>query len=102
MEPLAEEYVRMFLRTQFHLDLSQVNVVLTRMASAARVGGYDLDDRFATAGLGAGPEARVAAAIVGRSLVGVGGGDAIDKAEIRDTLARWLRAAGGVSAKIRG
>lgn len=102
MEPLAEEYVRMFLRATFHLDLPQVKVVLTRLTSAAQVGGFDLDERFAGAGLGAGPEARVAAAIVGHSQVGLGGGGAVDKAEMRDTISRWLRTSGGVSAKIRG
>lgn len=102
MEPLVEEYVRMFLRTTFHLDLAQVNVVLERMSEAARVGGYDLDDRFAEAGLGAGPEARVAAAIVARSLVGGGGGDPVDEAEMHDTISRWLRSTGRASAKVRG
>jgi hypothetical protein len=102
MEPLVEEYVRMFLRTVFYLDPHQAKVVLECMTSAARVGGYDLDDRFADAGLGAGPEARVAAAIVARSLVGVGGGDPVDDAEMHETISRWLRTSGGASARARG
>jgi len=102
MEPLVEEYVRMFLRTVFHLEPSQIKAVLERMTSAARVGGFDLDERFAEAGLSAGPEARVAAGIVAQSLVGVGGGGPVDEAEMHDTISRWLRTSGRVSARTRG
>lgn len=90
MDSIVEAKVKGFLRNRIHVDPYDTGAVLATMRRLAQMSGHALDDRFADAGLGAGPEARVAASIVGRSLSG-GGGAATAEKDIRVALDRWIR-----------
>ncbi len=64
--------------------------IIDRMKAQALAAGYDqLDERFADAGLGAGPEARVASRVVSRALLG--GGDETPDDAFRKEIDTWLR-----------
>jgi hypothetical protein len=67
------------------------------MRDLARAAGHELDAHFAESGLGAGPECRIAAAIVDRALLG-GGTEASDYA-IKKEIDAWLRKSGAAGGK---
>ncbi len=89
MESLAEARIRTFLRERLKYGAYDCGAVLYRMRKAARVAGFELDRRFSHAGLAAGPEARVAAAITDQALGG-GGGDAVSAPLMRTVINRWI------------
>ena len=89
MNSIVEAKIRDFLRYDLHCRPYDCGTIVECMTSLARMAGYDLDETFARAGLGAGPEARVAAAIVDRALGG-GGCETSDYA-IRTEISRWIR-----------
>jgi hypothetical protein len=60
------------------------------MRTVAQMAGHDLDERFAEAGLGAGPEAAAASAIVKRALEMGGGGPATEQI-VKQTVRQWVR-----------
>jgi len=89
MDSLVEAKVRDYLRDCMRCGPVECGTVLVNMRSVARMSGFALDDRFANAGLGAGPEARVASAIVQLALGG--GGVETPEYTIRSQVDRWLR-----------
>ena len=88
MNSLVEAKVMDFLRYWLHYDPYDCGTLLEQMRSLARMSGHQLDHRFARAGLGAGPEARVAAGIVDLALGG--GGCETSDYTIRTHINDWL------------
>jgi len=89
MDSLVQAKVTAFLRNRFQIDPVECTTVLRKIRELARAAGYGLDAQFAGAGLGSGPEGRVASSIVERALGG--GGSATSEKDIRLTLERWIR-----------
>lgn len=89
MHSLVDARIERFLIQRLHCPWHDIGTVLERMRTLARVGGFDLDSRFAGAGLAAGTEARVAASIVNRAL----GAASVPVPEdvMRQWVARWTR-----------
>jgi len=88
MNSIVEAKIGDYLRSRLHLGPYECGAVVYCIRNLARMAGHDLDDRFAGAGLGAGPEARVGAAIVDLALGG--GGCETSEYTIRQEVARWL------------
>lgn len=89
MNSIVEAKIRDFLRYDLHCRPYDCGTIIECITSLARMAGHDLDEGFAHAGLGAGPEARVAAAIVDRALGG-NGCETSDYA-IKTEISRWIR-----------
>ena len=89
MNSIEEAKVRAYLQYELHYDPYDVGTIIYCMRNLAGMAGHDLDHRFARAGLGAGPEARVAAGIVDLALGG--GGCETAMYTIRTEIDRWLR-----------
>lgn len=89
MNAMLVARVKTFLGSELHYDPYQCNAVIGKMAALARMAGHGLDGRFAQAGLGAGPEARLASRLVTYSTVGSRGTETTEY-EIRRTLEKWL------------
>ncbi len=89
MNSIVEAEIRDYLRNRLHYDPYECGAIVTRMRELARVGGYDLNHKFAGSGLGAGPEARIAAGIV--DLATGGGGCETATYVIRKEIDQWLR-----------
>ena len=89
MNSIVEAEVRDYLRYRLRYDPYQCGAIMQRIRRLARMAGHDLDHRFAHAGLGAGPEARVAAGIV--DLARGGGGCETSAYAIRKEIDQWLR-----------
>jgi len=92
MDSVVEERIVSFLQDKFHYRPEQCGAIVPRMRGLARVAGFGLDARFGTAGLAAGPDARVAAGVANRALGGSSGGVVSDDI-MKSTLDRWLRTA---------
>ena len=94
MNSLAEAKIQDFLIHWLHYRPYDCGTALECMRSLARMAGYDaLDENFAQAGLGAGPDAHIASSITDRALGG-GGTETTDYAmrmEINDWLRRFTR-----------
>ena len=90
MNSLVEERVKSYLRNRLRYGPYDCGAVLLNMRNVARTAGYDLDHRFARAGLAAGPDACVAASLVNHALGG-GGGSAVGEYRMRQTIDRWVR-----------
>lgn len=88
MNSIVEAKVKDLLRHWYHYDPNQAATAVETMRDLARTAGHDLDHRFATAGLGAGPECRVAAGLVDRAMLG-SGCETSDYA-IRKEIEYWL------------
>jgi hypothetical protein len=88
MNSIDEAKVRTYLEYGLRYDPYQTGTVLYNMTSLARAAGHEIDRRFANAGLGAGPECRVASGIASLALGGSGCGASIYA--IRKEIARWL------------
>ena len=89
MNSIVEARIGDYLRNRLRLRPYDCGAVVYCIQNLARMAGHDLDDRFAGAGLGAGPEARVASAIVDLALGG--GGCETSEYTIRLEVGRWLR-----------
>lgn len=89
MNSITEQQIRMFLTEDLRYPKEDCGTVLDCMTFQAVAAGHDLDDRFARASLGAGPEARVASQIVGRAL----GGSGLEVPEyaMRKQIDEWIR-----------
>lgn len=92
MNALVEAKVRDYLRTVMHYNPHQAGTIVYVMRQLARATGYEIDERFARASLGAGPEGRIASAIVDRALGG--GGCETSMYTIRVHTDTWLRRTG--------
>lgn len=90
MDSIVEARVRTYIVNRWHFNPYDTRAILSRMCTLARVAGYELDRRFARAGLAAGPEAAVAASIVDHALGG-GGGAATSDYAAKNTVSRWIR-----------
>ncbi len=89
MNSIDEANVRNYLRYRLQYDPYECGSIVYNIRSLARMAGHDIDHRFAHAGLGAGPEARIAAGIVDLALGG--GGCETSMYTIRQEIDRWLR-----------
>ena len=89
MNAIVEARVRTFLQTRLYYDPYDCGAIVFNMRQAARVSGHDLDPRFARAGLGAGPDARIASGIVNHAMGG--GGDTTSEDVMKNTIDRWLQ-----------
>jgi hypothetical protein len=92
MNAIVETKVRDHLRQVMRYSPHQAGTIVYVMRGLARVAGHELDERFARASLAAGPEARVASAIVDRALGG--GGCETSMYAIRVHTEAWLRTTG--------
>ncbi len=88
MNSIVEAQVKAYCRHGLGYNPYQCNTILECVRHLAQSAGYDLDERFARAGLGSGPEGRVASAIVDRAM----GGSSPDTPEhtIRQHTYQWL------------
>ena len=89
MSALVETRVRDYLKQTMHYDPNEAGTITYVIRQLARVAGYEVDERFARASLTAGPEGRVASAIVDRALGG--GGCETSMYTIRHQADHWLR-----------
>lgn len=89
MNSIVEGKIRDYLVNDLHYRSYASSTILTAMRPLAAVTGHDLDECFAQAGLGAGPEARIASGIVDRALGG--GGCETSEYAMRTQIADWLR-----------
>jgi hypothetical protein len=89
MNSIVEAKIGDYLRNVMYYDPYECGAILYNMRNLARIAGHDFDDRFAHAGLGAGPEARIAAGITDLALGG--GGCETSSYTIRMETERWLR-----------
>ena len=88
MNSIDEFKVRKYLQYDLLYDPYQVGTIVYNLVELARVAGHELDHRFAGAGLGAGPECRVASGIVNLALGG--GGCETSMYAIRKEIEYWL------------
>lgn len=89
MNSLVEAKVYDYLRIWLRLNPNDCGTVVQQMRAQAMAAGHELDARFAASGLGVGPEARTAASIVERALLG--GGCETSDYTIRNEIQKWLR-----------
>jgi len=89
MNAIVEGKVKGFLQNWLHYNPTQCNTITRCIRDLARPAGYDLDDRFAGAGLGAGPEPCIASTLVEKAIGR--GGCSISDYEIRMHCEKWLR-----------
>ena len=95
MNSIVEAKLVSFLINEHHIRHKDVGAIINRIRYLAKMSGFALDDRFARAGLGAGPEARIAADIVAQS-IGAGGGCETPEYAVRTHLQDWIQSAGNV------
>ena len=83
--------LKTYLEHYLHYLPDESNAIVSKVRALALMAGHDIDFRFATAGLGAGPEARVASRLITYALVGSHGTETTEY-EIRRQVERWLLA----------
>lgn len=91
MNSVVEAKIKDYLILNLKYKSNQIGPILDKIDEAAGMAGFDVDERFAAAGLGAGPEARVASRIVDASLLG--GGTETPEYSIKKEIDDWLRRA---------
>jgi len=91
MNPNVEGRIKDYLTNQLNCQVEDCGTIIECVRHQARVSGHELDERFADAGLGAGPEALVAGRIVDRSLRGSGAGTETSESKIRQQIEVWIR-----------
>jgi hypothetical protein len=89
MNSIVEAKVKDYLRNRYYVNPYDCGTIVDRMNMLARAAGHDLDERFARAGMGAGPEGRIAAGIV--DLATLGGGGETPEYTIKQHLDMWVR-----------
>lgn len=89
MNSVFEARILDYLRQELKCEYYDTGTILECMRSQARMAGHELDERFAFAGLGAGPEARVASRIATRAMCGGAGFETADYAMSKE-IAYWL------------
>lgn len=90
MDSTAVARIKRYLIDKLRCDHQNIGAILFNMRQLAQMSGHELDERFAGAGLGAGPEARIAAEIVDRALGG-GGGSCSTEHQLKLMTDRWVR-----------
>src|SRR5262245_6236551 len=93
MNSIVEARIANYLIIEHNVRHKDVGAVINRIRYLAKMSGFSLDDRFARAGLGAGPEARIAADIVAQS-IGAGGGCETPEYAVRTHVQDWIQRAG--------
>ncbi len=88
MNAIVEAKVEDYLKYRLYYGDLEAKTVVQKMRVLARMAGHDVDDRFAFAGLGAGPEARVASRLVG--VATLGGGSETPEYAMRKEIDWWL------------
>jgi hypothetical protein len=88
MNSLVEAKVGDYLINRMHYNPYDCGTILECMRRAAQLAGHDLDEEFRFSGLGAGPEARIAAGIVDLALLG--GGCETTEYAIRSEIRNWI------------
>ncbi len=89
MDSIVEAKVQEYLRATWHLQPHERRAIIDEIDARAHAAGYEPDERFAHAGLGAGPEGRAASRLVGRAL-GVHGDESSDYS-LKKEVDQWLR-----------
>ena len=89
MNAIVEGRIETYLKCVMKYQPLECRTILRCIRNLARKAGYALDDRFARAGLAAGPDCRVASGIVDLALGGGGCETAEDT--IRYCVKDWLR-----------
>lgn len=89
MNSVVEAKIKDFLILNLKYKSNQVGPILDRIDQAAAMAGFEVDERFAAAGLGAGPEARIASRIVDYSLLG--GGTETPEYAMKKEIDDWLK-----------
>lgn len=87
MDSIVDSKIARYLKDELHCDPLQVGSALAQIRSLAKMAGFGVDEQFASAGLRAGPEARIAAAIVGLATGDTGSGVSVDA--IKNQIQRW-------------
>ena len=90
MNSVVQAKIRRYLQERLGCRPTDCGAVMFNMCNAAQMAGHDLNERFAEAGLGAGPDAAVASGIVKRA-IGSGGGSPVTDEIIKTTVRRWIR-----------
>lgn len=90
MNSIVEAEVRNYVQRTLRHDPYECGAIMFHIRRLAQMSGHDVDRRFAHVGLGAGPEGRIAAEIVARSMVGCGG-TATEEKHLRIATDRWVR-----------
>ena len=90
MNSVVQAKVGRYLQERLGCRPDDCGAVIFNMRSAAQMAGHDLNECFAEAGLGAGPDAAVASGIVKRA-IGTGGGEPVSDEIIRQTVRTWVR-----------
>lgn len=89
MNSVVEAKIKDFLILNLKYKANQVGPILDKIDAVAAMSGYDVDERFAAAGLGAGPEARIASRIVDVSLLG--GGSETPEYAMKKEIDDWIK-----------
>ena len=89
MNSVVEAKIKDFLILNLKYKSNQIGPILDKIDETAAMAGYDVDERFAAAGLGAGPEARIASRIVDISLLG--GGTETPEYAMNKEIDQWLK-----------
>ena len=87
MDSIVDSQIEQYLKNELHCDPMQVGSAIAQICSLARMAGFSVDSQFASAGLRAGPEARIAAAIVGLATGGTSSG--ISTYAIKRQIEEW-------------
>ena len=93
MNSVVEAKIKDYLILNLKYKSNQVGPILDKIDEAAAMAGFDVDERCAAAGLGAGPEARIASRIVDVSLLG--GGSETPEYAMKKEIDDWLRRSKG-------
>lgn len=89
MNSLLEAKLSDLLLQKYRLNPNDTGTVLECIRRHARVAGHELDTEYRFAGLGAGPEGRVAASLVDQALLG--GGCESSEYAVKTQIKEWLR-----------
>lgn len=89
MNTLLEAKLDSLLSQKYRCNPNDARTVLDCIQHQARVAGFELDVNYRFAGLGAGPEGRVASSLVDQALLG--GGCESSEYAVRQQIRDWIR-----------
>ena len=87
MDSIVDSQIAQYLKNELHCDPMQVGSAIAQIRNLARMAGFGVDRQFASAGLRAGPEARIAAALGGLATCDSSSGISIYA--IKQQIERW-------------
>lgn len=91
MNSTLEAKISEYLKLNMHYTPVDSAAIIDQVVTKARTAGYAIDERFAHAGLTAGPECKGASRLVARAL-GMSGDETSEYA-LKKELDAWVRAA---------